>query len=254
MIITGTRGFIGGAYAERWPEAEPVEGARLAEWLPVKPDGPFVHIGADAGVEQCRENAGAAFQNNVHSTHVYLRHATHHNMERFVFVSSAAADSPRTVYGATKAAGEAMVEAYHHEYGLPTCIVRLSNVYGPGSLHKDSVVATMIKSALRNGTVTVEGDGWQERSFVYIDDVLSALNAAHLDSCERMVVEGTRWPIEMLALWLAKELGATIEHTAPRPNDTELREQTWGAVWTGSTDIERGLDRTIEYFRECLRE
>ena len=55
---------------------------------------------------------------------------------------------PISPYGASKLAGEGYCSAYFHSFGLNTVALRFGNVYGPGSMHKGSVVSQFIKSAL----------------------------------------------------------------------------------------------------------
>ena len=54
---------------------------------------------------------------------------------------------PLSVYGASKLAGEAYCSAYARTFGLVTVALRFGNVYGPGSEHKESVVAKFIRRA-----------------------------------------------------------------------------------------------------------
>ena len=53
--------------------------------------------------------------------------------------------------------------------------LRFANIYGPGSTHKRSVIAEFCKSALRGEPLTIFGDGSQTRDFLYIDDLLDAV-------------------------------------------------------------------------------
>lgn len=250
-IITGSDGFIGGAYAARHPNACRVE---RYEDLPAAPGaGPFVHIGAIPGVELCRDEPSLAFYNNVLMTEQYLHYALKHE-QRFIFVSSAAADVPNTIYGATKAAGEALVRGFQHDLGLDAVIVRLANVYGPGSRHKQSVVAKMIRDAKTTGSISVNGDPM--RSMVYIDDVLDALDDACTCSYPRMIVLGEWCSIDEVAHKLAMlvEDEIFIEYKAARPNDTAgiavpALTSEW-RHWMGKTAVNDGLKKTVEYFNE----
>ena len=82
---------------------------------------------------------------------------------------------PLSPYGASKAAAECYVHAYSESFDLNTTILRFSNVYGEGSLLKGSVVANMIKSALKEQTIWINGNGHQTRDFVYIDDLVDSI-------------------------------------------------------------------------------
>ncbi|MBV9291192.1 MAG: NAD-dependent epimerase/dehydratase family protein, partial [Frankiales bacterium] len=83
-----------------------------------------------------------------------------------------------TPYGATKAAAEMLMSAYDACYGIACCPLRLTNVYGPGMGHKDSMVPRLMKAALAGRTVEIYGEGEQVRDFVYVEDVVDAFLTA----------------------------------------------------------------------------
>jgi len=65
--------------------------------------------------------------------------------------------------------------AYSSSFDLEATILRFSNIFGPGSLGKTSVVARMIRDALLKHEITIFGSGTQVRDFVYIDDLIEVL-------------------------------------------------------------------------------
>src|SRR5439155_4965200 len=83
-----------------------------------------------------------------------------------------AALRPVAPYGAAKASGEVYGHAFQLAYGLPFTALRFSNVYGPFSLHKTSVVAAFVRQAAVGQPVTINGDGRQTRDFVHVDDLV----------------------------------------------------------------------------------
>jgi UDP-glucose 4-epimerase len=82
---------------------------------------------------------------------------------------------PISPYGASKLAGEAYFSAFSGSYGLSTVVLRFSNVYGPKSTEKDSVIAKFIRRILDNQNLTVFGDGRQTRDFIHVDDICKAI-------------------------------------------------------------------------------
>jgi UDP-glucose 4-epimerase len=71
-----------------------------------------------------------------------------------------------------------MLSCYPASYGLNTCALRFSNVYGPGMEPKDSFIPRLMRAA-RDGTgVQVRGDGSMIRDVVHVDDVVAGLLAA----------------------------------------------------------------------------
>jgi len=82
---------------------------------------------------------------------------------------------PISPYGASKLAGEAYCSAYAGAYGLKTVALRFSNVYGPFSYHKGSVVAQFFRNLLRGEPIVIYGDGEQTRDFLYVADLVDAI-------------------------------------------------------------------------------
>jgi nucleoside-diphosphate-sugar epimerase len=80
---------------------------------------------------------------------------------------------PFSPYGVTKLAAEALCTAYADNFGVPTVSMRLFTVYGPRQ-RPDMAFHRMIRAALRDEPFAVFGDGSQERSFTYVDDVVEA--------------------------------------------------------------------------------
>ncbi len=83
---------------------------------------------------------------------------------------------PRNMYGLSKLFSEEMIKYYSKNYNIPCVILRLSNVYGSGiDPFTHSVIATFIYQAKNNLPITINSDGTQTRDFVFVDDVVSAI-------------------------------------------------------------------------------
>jgi nucleoside-diphosphate-sugar epimerase len=81
--------------------------------------------------------------------------------------------SPTSPYGVSKLAAESLAIAYHEWFGIPIKILRYFSVYGPGQ-RPDMAIARIIQ-ALKCGTqFNVYGDGSNQRSITYIDDIVDA--------------------------------------------------------------------------------
>ena len=85
--------------------------------------------------------------------------------------------NPLNSYGITKLAIEKYTAMYARRFGIDYCIVRPSNVYGPGQrLHYgQGVIGIMASRALRGETLEVWGEGTDQRDFLFIDDLVSAI-------------------------------------------------------------------------------
>lgn len=96
-------------------------------------------------------------------------------------VSEAAVPNPRSPYAVSKLAAEYYVKSIGSLWGIETVCLRIFNAYGPGQnlpgVHAP-VIPGFLNQAWQNGTIVIHGDGNQTRDFVYIDDVVSAMEAA----------------------------------------------------------------------------
>ena len=151
----------------------------------------IVHLAANTGVGPSVENPRLDCMANVIGTFNYLEAARINNVPKFVFASSGASTGdveppiheelpphPVSPYGASKLAGEGYCSAYYKTFNIQTVMLRFGNVYGPGSVHKNSIVAKFIRQALNKQTLEIFGDGKQTRDFIYIDDLTNAIKLA----------------------------------------------------------------------------
>ena len=151
----------------------------------------IVHLAANTGVGPSVDDPRRDCVTNVMGTFNYLESARMNDCKHFIFASSGApigeceppiheelSAHPVSPYGASKLAGEGYCSAYFRTYGIHTVVLRFGNVYGPGSGHKDSVVAKFIKLAQAGEALEIFGDGKQTRDFIYIEDIVRAIELA----------------------------------------------------------------------------
>ena len=169
---------------------------------------------------------------------------------------------PRGVYDEAKRFAEAITMAYHRTHGVPTRIVRIFNTFGPSMrLNDGRAIPAFITQALRHEPLTVFGDGSQTRSFTYVDDLVDGVwRLMGSDTSEPMNIGN---PQEMTLLELAKRIirltGSRSEiqfHPLPaddpkvrQPDITRARTRLG---WEPRVEVEDGLRRTLEWFRQKL--
>ena len=87
---------------------------------------------------------------------------------------------PRSYYGASKAAAEAMIHAAVASTTWNACVLRPSNLYGPGqhTARGFAIVPTLFARALDGQPFHVWGDGSTVRDYCYIDDLVDAVRLA----------------------------------------------------------------------------
>ena len=150
-----------------------------------------VHLAALSGVAPSVKRPDRDFEVNVRGTFNVLDAARRRGVGRVIVASSGAVlagapsplherrlPHPLSPYGASKLYGEALLQSFGAAYDLGGVAFRLSNVYGPYSLHKKSVVAEFLRRALRQRPLVIHGTGRQTRDFMHVDDVVSAIEAA----------------------------------------------------------------------------
>lgn len=77
--------------------------------------------------------------------------------------------APNSPYSASKAAGDHLVRAWHHTYGLPTLTTNCSNNYGPRQF-PEKLIPTMIHCAVEGKNLPVYGDGGNVRDWIHVED------------------------------------------------------------------------------------
>jgi len=236
-------------------------------------DGVF-HLSA-LWLLQCHEYPRTAFDVNVRGTFNVMEACVAKGIKRLVYSSSAsvygdAVEEPMTedhpfnnknFYGATKIAGEAMLRAFHHRYGLNFVGLRYMNVYGPRQDYHGAYIAVIMKmlDAIDRGeSPTIMGDGSEAFDFVAVEDCglanLCAMKADTVDSFYN-VGTGKRTSLKELAEMLVKLTGCNkpIQY-APRSQATLVRNRIGSPKkaseeigFTARIDLLDGLKRLIEW-------
>lgn len=130
---------------------------------------------------------GAIYELNVLGTLNILDACLEFDVKKIVFSSSVAVygetpiegateetkPNPKTPYGLSKFLAEVALEHYSKAYGLHCVAVRLPSVYGPNN--DKGVIHDFIHSIVHDKSVTVYGDGWQTRDFLYVEDAVEGL-------------------------------------------------------------------------------
>jgi UDP-glucose 4-epimerase len=150
-----------------------------------------VHLAGQTGVMPSLTAPRRDMEKNVAGSLNMLEACREAGVGRFIFASSSAplGDCPPPVnenslphplspYGASKLAVEGYCSAYHAAFGIKTLALRFSNVYGPNSRKKGSVVAAFMRNVLRGQPLTIYGDGSQTRDFLHVDDLCQAVTLA----------------------------------------------------------------------------
>ncbi|TXS35224.1 dTDP-glucose 4,6-dehydratase [Streptomyces sp. t39] len=142
-----------------------------------------VHFAAESHVDRSIEDPMEFVRTNVLGTATLLKAADAAGVAKFVHVStdevygSIAEGSwdeecplaPNSPYSASKAASDLLVRAYHRTHGLPVCITRCSNNYGPHQ-YPEKVIPLFVSRLADGLTVPLYGDGENVRDWLHVDD------------------------------------------------------------------------------------
>ena len=209
MIITGTSGFIGTrllqaaraaygegvtAFSSREAQGKhliyrdmPGFGLGQAALALISEAEVLIHCGAFIPKAGTDANQLAGCNSNITFTQQLLA-LPWHSLKKIVFLSTvdvyATVDGPisettttvpASLYGLSKLYGERMVSQYAAERGIASQVLRIGHVYGPGEEKYAKVLPKTIQNIIAGRDVELWGDGQELRSFIYIDDVVTAI-------------------------------------------------------------------------------
>lgn len=163
----------------------------------------------------------------------------------------------RTMYGATKLAGELYLRAFNDAYGLPYVTLRYMNVYGPRQ--EGGLVMAVTRRLLAREAPTIQGDGSQSFDFVHVKDVADAnvhAMASDVSDDAFNVGSGGEASVREIVEKLVELTGAGVEPQY----DTSQRVLTRRRVgtnarareklgWEVSIGLDEGLRETVEWLR-----
>jgi UDP-glucuronate decarboxylase len=173
---------------------------------------------------------------------------------------------PRSCYDEGKRCAETLFFDYYRQNSVDIRVVRIFNTYGP-RMHPDDgrVVSNFIMQALKGEPLTIFGDGTQTRSFCYVDDMIEGLIRMMKGPDDFVGPVNLGNPTEHSILELAQLIirlagSPSVLEFFPAPEDDPKRRQPDIALarreldWEPKVAVEEGLEKTIHYFRELLRE
>jgi UDP-glucuronate 4-epimerase len=152
----------------------------------------IVHLGAQPGVRYSLENPRAYIHSNIAGHLNILELARHRRVEHLVYASSSSiyglrkdmplriedrADTPISLYAATKRADELISETYAHLFRIPQTGLRFFTVYGPWG-RPDMAVWKFTEAVLNGRPIDVYNHGDLRRDFTFIDDIVAGVIAS----------------------------------------------------------------------------
>jgi UDP-glucose 4-epimerase len=168
--------------------------------------------------------------------------------------------APRDPYGASKASFELYLPVYEANYGLKYTIFRYPNIYGPRQdpLGEAGVISIFTGQLLRGIQPVINGDGEQERDYVFVEDVARAnlMALRHGDNDVFNLGWGIGTSVNTLFHHLRDILQSDMREVHGPPKLGEVRRSCLNAEkvkrllgWEPQVKLEEGLKRTVDYFR-----
>ena len=260
-----------------------------------KPDI-IVHLAAQAGVRYSLENPRAYINANITGTFNVIEAAKRHHVKHLMIASTSSvygantkmpyaevdkADTPMSLYAATKKATEAMAHSYSHLWGIPVTMFRFFTVYGPWG-RPDMALFKFVDATLKHQPIDIYNYGEMYRDFTYIDDLINGIRLL-MDKAPTRVEKPEDIPegdsLSPVAPFRTVNIGnsqtvrlldfvAAIENAVGMKAERNLMEIQKGdvpATWADATllqtltdyrpqtDIQEGIERFVAWFREYYR-
>jgi UDP-glucose 4-epimerase len=235
-----------------------------------------IHLAGQTSVQPSLKDPVNDFNNNIIGSFNYLESCRVNNVSKFIVASSAAvlgnSPSPQredypyrplSPYGASKSAIESYCSSYYNSFGVNTIALRFSNVYGPYSWNKGSVVAKFIKRIMCQKNIVINGDGLQTRDFLHVSNIVDVITDIVFDTNNKIFEYGSPLNIATGIQTTVNELCNKIKRKFNKKINIVHGEKLDGDVSSSSPSVEKlskvasvdsfyslddKLEETIEWF------
>ena len=178
---------------------------------------------------------------------------------------------PVDVNGINKLSGESYHLLYHQVFGIQSCVLRLTNTYGPRLRVKDArqtFLGIWIRQLLEDKPFLIYGDGEQIRDYNYIDDVVEAFLLAALSnkSMGQIYNLGASDPISLneTAKILIEVNNGGCSKNIPFPEDRksidigdfygDYKKMKQELGWSPKVTFRKGIERTLSYYKKNIND
>jgi len=257
-----------------------------------KPDV-IVHLAGQAGVRYSLENPRSYMESNVMGTFNVMEIARTHGVDHLLMASTSSvygantqmpfdelqrADTPLTLYAATKRANEHMSHSYAHLWKIPTTMFRFFTVYGPWG-RPDMALFKFVRAGLDGDAIDVYDNGNMARDFTYVSDLVRGImmlidvppvEPASPDEIEEgdslspaapfrvvNIGNGTKIPLMTFIAEVENALGISLKKNFMEMQkgdvhethaDNQLLRQLTG--YTPKTDVAEGVRQFVAWYRD----
>lgn len=235
------------------------------------------HLAALIGIPYSYIHPRNYVDTNVIGTTNVLTAALDHGVKRVVHISTSEVygtaqyvpideSHPKvgqSPYSASKLSADLLADSFHRSFKLPVVTIRPFNTYGPRQSQR-AVIPTIIAQLLAGNELNL-GATTPTRDFTFVTDTAAGMiRGTEVDEAVGMTINlgtGSEISIGDLAQLIAKEMGIDAklhrDSTRLRPGDSEVERLLSNNAlaqsvlkWRPVIDLETGLKRTIEWFKE----
>jgi dTDP-glucose 4,6-dehydratase len=269
-------------------EGDVADASLVRELLTAHQPRAVLHLAAETHVDRSIDEPPTFARTNVVGTCTLLDQATRYwtslsgearDQFRFLFVSTDEVfgsaepgekfthDSPlepNSPYAASKAAGEHLVRAFAHTYGLPVVTINPTNNYGPRQM-PEKLIPRMIVAAAKREPLPLYGDGLHTRDWLHVDDCCRAIRTVlkHGQTGRRYLAGAdnglpNRLVVEQIAELVDEYAGdkggrrALIRHVVDRPGHDRRyavdSQPLCSLGWSPRIAFADGLRTTVEWY------
>jgi CDP-glucose 4,6-dehydratase len=167
----------------------------------------------------------------------------------------------------SKSCADLIAQSYAYTYDLPVMITRCGNFYGGGDLNWNRIVPGTIRSILRGQRPIIRSDGNYVRDYFYVEDgvVANLLLAERLAAQPELRGEAINFSNESqvtvseLVRCILEVMGSDLEPDIRNEISNEIRYQYLSAAkarqvlkWSPIFDLDSGLQRTVDWYKDFL--
>jgi len=233
-----------------------------------------VPFAAESHVDRSILGARDFVMTNVVGTQTLLDSARRVGIERFVHVStdevygSIAVGSwdeeqpllPNSPYSASKASSDLIARSYQQTYGVPVCITRCSNNYGPYQ-YPEKIIPLFVTNLIDGATVPLYGDGANVRDWLHVDDHCRAVHLVLTGGRDGEVYNiggGAELTNQELTGLLLEATGSgwdRVENVEDRPGhdlrySVDISKISAELGYSPKIPFSEGLADTVDWYRE----
>lgn len=170
-------------------------------------------------------------------------------------------------YDVSKSCADSLAYTYFKTYGVPVCVTRCGNIYGPGDLHFSRLVPDAISSAIKNKMFKIRSDGKFTRDYIFVEDVVRGYLLL-AEKMNKLKLYGESFNFSNEKPLSVLEMVKTIYRCAGKKPNLKILNQVKYEIphqylsakkakdilgWRPRYDLKNGLEITINWHRDFLQ-